>query len=455
VQVPLQQAGGDGLGRPLLLHQGLARRAAVARLLLVQRRQQLEGDHQEVPRPAGRVQQLHLAQARRGLLRRILRQVPGHPVLPALLLLQITQVRSLRPRQGHQRFQVHLSRLALRPPLGPGGLQAVQRALRPPGAALSGLHHLRRPAVPGADAEPHLPQAVLQQPLHHVAVGEQLRFGGELVVLDLPAVSDFLVQGLAVGVVPELVDPTQGGVVGPGRGQSRVLQGLDGGPQGGGRHGHQARQSHLAEQARQVQGPLFEDQAQQLGVALGVVDQQRRGEGPELTIAGALPAARKHLDPHHVQGLRLAQHHQPVQHGGRGGLDGPRQVPLPGLGRGLLGPPGAAPGLFVQPGLQPASSPLGLFTQARLLQGQRQPVGGLHRVAQVLQQPLPQGPYHRRQARLGLGGKAGGLGQGGRLGRASGLGQGGGQARVLLHGRCGAPSTPRPRSRPRPPRFPP
>ncbi len=234
-------------------------------------------------------------------------------------------------------------------------------------------------------------------------------------VLDLapiPPGPDLLVQGLAVGVVPELVDPAQRRVVGPGRGQHGVLQGLHRGPQGRGWHGHQSRGPHVPEQARQVQGPLFEGHAQKFGVAFRVVAQKLGGEGPELLVAGALPAARQHLHPREVQGLDLAQDHQPVQERAGRPLDRALQVTLPGLGRRLLHPARPTPGLLVQPGLQALPLVMGLFRQVRAFQGQRQPVGGLDRIAQVLQQPLPQGPHHHGQAGLGLWREAGGLRKG-------------------------------------------
>ena len=58
-------------------------------------------------------------------------------------------------------------------------------------------------------------EAVLEQPLHHVALGEHLRLRRDLVRLDLPAVRDLLVERLALRIVPILVDPAERRVVAP------------------------------------------------------------------------------------------------------------------------------------------------------------------------------------------------------------------------------------------------
>jgi hypothetical protein len=68
-------------------------------------------------------------------------------------------------------------RLALRAPRH----ARASRAASVPSASASGV----QPCC--AHRQPHRPEAVLQQPVHHVALGEHLRLAGDLVRLDLAA----------------------------------------------------------------------------------------------------------------------------------------------------------------------------------------------------------------------------------------------------------------------------
>ena len=124
-------------------------------------------------------------------------------------------------RVGVQRHQVgerDLARRALSPPVGPPLLQPVERAV--------GLY-LGRPPVLLAHGQPHRPEAVLEQPVHHVALGEHLRLAGDLVRLDLAAAVELVVERLALGVVPVLVDPAERHVVGPAALQHLGVEGVD------------------------------------------------------------------------------------------------------------------------------------------------------------------------------------------------------------------------------------
>ena len=67
--------------------------------------------------------------------------------------------------------------------------------------------------------------------------------------LDLPPAGDLGVEGLAVGVVPVLVDPAEGGVVGPGRFQVLGVELGDDLAEGRGRDGEEPGQADLAEEA--------------------------------------------------------------------------------------------------------------------------------------------------------------------------------------------------------------
>ncbi|WP_295586742.1 hypothetical protein [uncultured Lamprocystis sp.] len=108
--------------------------------------------------------------------------------------------------------------------------------------------------------EPQGAQAVLEQPIHHVALGEHLGLAGDLVGLDLAAGMELGVQGLALRVVPVLVDPAQGHVVGPAGGQHRCVQCLDHQAQGGGTYRDQVRHVGRPIEAGQFQCQILEDQ---------------------------------------------------------------------------------------------------------------------------------------------------------------------------------------------------
>ena len=78
----------------------------------------------------------------------------------------------------------------------------------------------------------------MQQPFHHVALGEHLGFAGDFVGGHLAAAVELVVEGFPLRVVPVLVDPAQGSVVAPGVGV-KGLQGFNSRPQGAGRNGKQ------------------------------------------------------------------------------------------------------------------------------------------------------------------------------------------------------------------------
>jgi hypothetical protein len=81
---------------------------------------------------------------------------------------------------------------------------------RAPGAPSRGL------LVGALHGEREAPHAVVEQPLGHEALGEELRLGGDLVGSHRAARTDARVDGLAPRVVEELVDPAEGGVVAQG-----------------------------------------------------------------------------------------------------------------------------------------------------------------------------------------------------------------------------------------------
>ena len=100
--------------------------------------------------------------------------------------------------------------------------------------------------------------------------------------LDLAAVVQLRVERLALRVVPVLVDPAERRVVGPGGLEPRVVEPLHHLAQRGRRHGEEARQPDVAEQAGQIERQLVEDELQERRVPLGLVAAERRGELPQL-----------------------------------------------------------------------------------------------------------------------------------------------------------------------------
>ena len=236
-----------------------------------------------------------------------------------------------------------------------------------------------------------------------------------------------------------LVDPAQSHVVRPAARQRRVVQGVDHGPQRGGRHGHQIRDAPRPVQAGQLDRQVLEQQPQQERVALGVVAaHQGRSKLPEVAIARALPAARRHRRRAqrqadgagvlvHAGRLHQPQQHQPVQQG-RGGLlhgleaKAPDQAVLPQAGQHLrplvpqplVGPVrvaavrdkrlGLGPHLLVNPALQPAPPLARGLGQARVAGPDRQAIHSLGLRVQIGQQALAQLANGRGQLALGIGG---------------------------------------------------
>ena len=266
----------------------------------------------------------------------------------------------------------------------------------------------------GAHREPHLPQAVVEQPLDHVPLREHLRLGRDLVRLDLPPVVDLGVQRLALGVVVELVDPPQRRVVRPRRLQLGRVQRLDHRPQRRRRHREQPCQPHVPEQARQVVGQLVEHQPEQVRVAFRLVAAQRRREVAQLLVRLALPPARHHRRRIEPQRLDVPQEHQPVEQRRRRLLLRLPQEPNPQrrrvdlrrlalLALRLVAPVHLGAHLLVEPALQPLPPHVLRLRQRRLVERHRQPVRRLRRLPQVHQQALPQPADALAQGFLRLG----------------------------------------------------
>ena len=154
-------------------------------LLAVGRDEQPERDHEEVSAATGWVEDADRAHRVRSLQDGVLGDRLGHVVLPVLLQLAVDR---------HQGVEGDLAGIAPLPPFGATRVEPRQDRLR-----------VGRPAVLPAHRQPGEAEAVLEQPLDHVALGEHLRLRRDLVGLDLAAAADLGVERLAVGVVPVLV----------------------------------------------------------------------------------------------------------------------------------------------------------------------------------------------------------------------------------------------------------
>ncbi len=245
MQVVLEDALHDGLVCPLRLPLD----PPVLGLFAVQWHQPLKGHHQEVPGAHGRVEDLELAHRLRRVLHGVLGDRLRNVVRPAPLGVGL---------QRHQLRERHLADLSLGPPLGPSLIESIDEAL----ALNVVLLHARSPAVFSAHRQPHGTEAVLQQPVHHVALGEHLRLAGDLVRLDLAALVELVVQGLALGVVPVLVDPAQGHVVGPAARQVVIVHRVNQMTQRARGDRYQLGYTRLAEDAWQIRGQVLEDELQ-------------------------------------------------------------------------------------------------------------------------------------------------------------------------------------------------
>ncbi len=183
--------------------------AAVLRFLAVEGHEQVEEHDEEVPRADGRVDGLQVTDALQGVLDGIvgnrLREIIG----PAPLGVGV---------ERHELGERDLARLALGPPLDPPFFQPRERAV--------GLN-LRRPAVLLAHRQPHRAEAVLEQPVDHVTLGEHLRLAGDLVRGELATGVELRVESFPLRVVPVLVDPAERHVVGPARSEGPCIERFD------------------------------------------------------------------------------------------------------------------------------------------------------------------------------------------------------------------------------------
>ena len=356
----------DGLG-DLAVAEDLS---AMPCLFAVERRKLTERDDQEVPAPAGRIEQFESAHGLRRIRHRLLGQRLRNIILPLLFKL---------PRDGHEGIEGDLTDLALRPPLGPPRIERGQHRLRVGG-----------PGVLAAHTQPGKPEAVLEQPLDHVPLGEHLRLRRDLVGLNLPSPIDLRVEGFAVGVVPVLVDPAEGGVVGPGGREGGIVEALHSIAQCGRRNREKSCQSDVPEEPREVECKLLEEELKQCGVAFGGIagsaGAERGGEVSKLAIALAAPSPGEHRGFGEPECLEVPQQHQSIEQRRSGFLLGLREEAIPGglEFRFVSGPGGAD--AFIEPGLDAlASSPEGLV-EPRLREGDGEPVASIGLVVNGLQE---------------------------------------------------------------------
>ena len=221
----------------------------------------------------------------------------GDVVFPVLLKLAL---------DGHERIEGSLTGLAPRPPRGSARIERWQDSFS-----------IRRPPVLLAHRQPGEPEAVLQQPLDHVPLGEHLRLGRDLVRLDLAAAVDLGVERLAVRVVPVLVDPPQRRIVGPRGGELRNVEPLDYVTEGCWRDREQPGEPNVAVEAREVGRQLLEEELEQRRVTFRVVSGERRTELTELPVALAIPTAREHHRLGQPLGLEQSKEHEAVDERGR------------------------------------------------------------------------------------------------------------------------------------------
>ena len=360
----------DGLdhrpGRPPLL----ALLAPVSRLLTVEGQQQIEEHDEEVRRADGRVEGLEVADAGQGVFDRVvgdrLREVVG----PAPLGVGV---------QRHQLGERHLARVAFRSPGGPTLLEPRERAV--------GLD-LGCPAVLLAHRQPHRAQAVLERPLDQVPLGEHLRLAGDLVGRELAASVELGVERFPLRVVPVLVDPAERHVVGPAQAESRAVELFDHVPERRRGHGDELGDARVAVQARQLGGEVLEDEAEQEPVPLALVaPNERRGQRAEFLVVRALPPAGDDRRPTDARGFEESQEDDPVQQRVRSLLlrvpadvvRTPRRTAPATSGADLLG----------NPRLQAGTSGRLTFGEPGILRGDGEPVGGVGRAVEIIEQSRP------------------------------------------------------------------
>jgi hypothetical protein len=210
------------------------------------------------------------------------------------------------------------------------------------------------------------------------------------VPLDLAAVVDLLVEGLAAGVVPVLVDPPEDGVVFPHVGERRVVEGRGDVAQGGRGERQERAEPDLAEEPREVGGELLEDAPEEPGVALALVGEEVRGELAELAGGGLSTPAGEHRGTQQPGGLEDAHHHESVEHGGGDALDGLVEHAAARALLVLRGLRAAGAHALVEPRVEPRASHPRRLGKLRLLQRDGESVHPLGLVAEVFAQRLAQ-----------------------------------------------------------------
>ena len=228
--------------------------------------------------------------------------------------------------------------------------------------------------------------------------------------LDLAAAVELVVERLALGVVPVLVDPAERHVVGPAALQRLGVQGVDDVPERRRRDRDKVGHARRTVEARQLGGEVLEDQPEQERVPLGLIVAARsraqapgspgtpRLSQPPVTTAGARSGCARG-----ARCLHEPEQDQPVQQGVGGLLLGLAAEVF--CGPAALRPgSGLCPDLLGHPRLQPPAPGAGGLVQSRVAAGHREPVGSLRGGVEVLKQAGAERPDGRRERVLRVGG---------------------------------------------------